>query len=227
MHYSTQEAILGRFERIQAGEQVILMGDIFEIMTPYIEACITYNRPLIAKIQSLSQRCEVIYLEGNHDFNLKSIFPNVQVIPLERQPLRCHYKTHRVYLAHGDCFIDSVAYKLFTLFIRNRFCLRGINALNRWLNNRLFLRVLHEKIQKPKTYKIQDFKALVTDRVSRYPDDGDIIIEGHYHQNESYNIDDKLYINLPTFAQHGDFLRFENMVKPYLQKQKLSQERFK
>ena len=63
--------------------QLILMGDMFELLFGVISQTKKDNAKEIALLNKLSESMEVIYFEGNHDFGLKKIFPKVLVIPLQ------------------------------------------------------------------------------------------------------------------------------------------------
>ena len=68
--------------------QLILMGDIFEILVGEISKTHEFATPYITLLESLATKgVEVLYIEGNHDFNLSQIFKNVKVFSLENQPI--------------------------------------------------------------------------------------------------------------------------------------------
>ena len=68
--------------------QLILMGDIFEILVGEISKTHEFATPYITLLESLATKgVEVLYIEGNHDFNLAKIFKNVKVFSLENQPI--------------------------------------------------------------------------------------------------------------------------------------------
>ena len=77
-------------EKVESKEivttQLFLMGDMIDFISGESRYFIQQNIEVINLLNKLSNEIEIIYLEGNHDYNLKSIFPNIQVIKREKQP---------------------------------------------------------------------------------------------------------------------------------------------
>ena len=123
--------LLKRIENkeIQAS-QIFLMGDMIDFISGESKYFVRQNIEVIELINKLSQNVEIVYLEGNHDYNLKSIFPNINVIKRENQPLLAKLKNDEtVSLSHGDNFINW-KYDLYCKFIRNTFFLRFMNLID-------------------------------------------------------------------------------------------------
>ena len=72
--------------------QLFLMGDIFDFLTPEIIYFKKQNQDVINLLNELSNTIDMVYLEGNHDYNLKVLFPNILVIPRKKQPFYCTYQ---------------------------------------------------------------------------------------------------------------------------------------
>lgn len=88
--------------------QVFLMGDIADLFIGHIPSSLRFNRNLVEKINALSQKCEVFYFEGNHDFGIdSSILPNVKIYPRFLQPALFDFDGQIYALAHGDIFIGN------------------------------------------------------------------------------------------------------------------------
>ncbi|EAI9968245.1 UDP-2,3-diacylglucosamine diphosphatase, partial [Campylobacter jejuni] len=58
--------------------QLILMGDIFDLLIGEISATHEFAKPYIELLEELALKIEIIYLEGNHDFNLSCFFKRVK-----------------------------------------------------------------------------------------------------------------------------------------------------
>jgi UDP-2,3-diacylglucosamine hydrolase len=204
-HYSTKRPkLLSFLKSILSGKteatQLILMGDIFDILFGVIS--LTYRRNIepIEIINKISKKIQVVYLEGNHDFAIKRFFPDIQVIPLEIQPLHVRYKNQDVLLAHGD-FDSDIKYKIYTKIIRSRLTLSILGLIDiltshgiiHWLDNYLS--------KKDDCREIENFESIVKSKIKKnsllkY----DVLIEGHYHQNKIYEYKNFKYINLAAFA---------------------------
>ena len=119
-------------EKVESKEivttQLFLMGDMIDFISGESRYFIQQNIEVINLLNKLSNEIEIIYLEGNHDYNLKSIFPNIQVIKRENQPLLAKFQEKTVALSHGDNFINW-KYDLYCKFIRNTIFLKFIYFL--------------------------------------------------------------------------------------------------
>jgi UDP-2,3-diacylglucosamine hydrolase len=174
-------------------KQLFLMGDIFDFLSDDISYFQKQNKNIIDLINDLSSQIEVIYLEGNHDFNLNLTFPNILVISREYQPLLCKLNNQKIALAHGDIFMPK-SYEFFTNFIRSQATGKILNLLD--INNFIFKKLDLWLLNKNICEDMKDFNNFAQNRINLYQQkyDIDIIIEAHYHQDKRY----KNYINLPS-----------------------------
>ena len=67
--------------------QLFLMGDMIDFISGESKYFIKRNIEILELLNKLSNEIEIIYLEGNHDYNLKTLFPNINVIKRENQPV--------------------------------------------------------------------------------------------------------------------------------------------
>jgi len=174
--------------------QLILMGDIFDALFGSIQKTSDINQESISIINNISKEIEVIYLEGNHDFNLKNLFLHAKVFPISKQPLACGYDGKKIFLAHGDCD-GAIAYKIYTSLIRNRVMLKFLNIFDEYILNKL-----DTYLNKKDDCKELDwFDDFIKNRFeNRYK--CEYFIEGHFHQNKTIKLDSLKYINLGAFA---------------------------
>ena len=200
--------LLKRIENkeIQAS-QIFLMGDMIDFISGESKYFVRQNIEVIELINKLSQNVEIVYLEGNHDYNLKSIFPNINVIKRENQPLLAKLKNDEtVSLSHGDNFINW-KYDLYCKFIRNTFFLRFMNLID--INFFISKKIEESLSKKSICHKIPNFEHLVRKRVNNY--NTDIIIEGHYHQGKIFSINHKKYINIPSLCCQEKYVIIKNL----------------
>lgn len=184
--------------------QLFLMGDIFDFISGESRYFVKQNVEVINLLNKLSKDIQIVYLEGNHDYNLKSIFPNIEVIKREKQPLEAILENNQtVSLAHGDNFINW-KYDLYCSFIRNRFFLKFMNFIdiNYFISKKIEKALLGKNI----CHKMKNFEELVSKRVKNY--NTQIVIEGHYHQGKTFIIDDKKYINIPSLCCQKKYTKF-------------------
>lgn len=182
--------------------QLFLMGDIFDFISGESRYFIKQNSVAVELLNKLSNEIEIIYLEGNHDYNLKSIFPKIEVIKRENQPLLAKYEDKTVGLSHGDNFINW-KYDLYCKFIRNTIFLRFMNFID--VNFFISKRIENALVKKNICHQMKNFEEIVSKRVKNY--NTDIVIEGHYHQGNSYFIDEKKYINIPSLCCQKRYIK--------------------
>ena len=171
------------------------MGDIFDFILCESRYFVQKNHVVIDTINALSQQMEIIYLEGNHDFNMESLFTHVKVIKRAQQPLGALWEDKRVELSHGDIFTPW-HYNLFCAIVRNSFLLKLLNFLDIgfWLSKKIDATLQEKSI----CLTMKDFNAFAEKRVNNY--NSDIIIEGHFHQGKNLMIRNQLYINIPSLC---------------------------
>ena len=174
------------------------MGDVFDALFGGISKTIDTNEEAIRLINEISLDIEVVYLEGNHDFNLKNIFKNAKVFTIYEQPLTCSYKNKKIMLAHGD-FESNFTYRSYVWFVRNPYILTVLDILNNIFNN-LILKKLDKYLgMKDDCKEFIGLKKFISKRLEgKYS--CDYFIEGHLHQNKTVKYDDFIYINLAAFA---------------------------
>lgn len=184
--------------------QLFLMGDMFDFISGESRYFVKLNQKLIDIINELSKDIEIIYLEGNHDYNLEKLFPNVKVYKREFQPIFAKYEEKTIALAHGDIFTPK-AYDIYCKIIRNHALLVFLNLLdiNYWLSKKIYNKLIKKNI----CSLMKDFNTFAKRRLSNY--ESDIVIEGHFHQGKSYEEENKLYINIPSLCCSKNYTIFD------------------
>jgi len=178
--------------------QLIFMGDIFDALFGGVSYTEELNKELVSLLRDISKETELIYLEGNHDFNLVNVFKDAKVFDIYQHPVSCTYKGKRVLLAHGD-FESDLGYRIYTTFIRNKYVLYILNILDNIFNHFILKNVDKHLDKKDDCKEFSNFREFIIKRgILKY--DCDYFIEGHYHQNKSLLFDNMTYINLGAFA---------------------------
>ena len=202
-HFSeSRPQLLDFLKSIQTNElqptQLIFMGDIFDALFGEVPRTHFVNQEIIEIINNISLKIEVIYLEGNHDFNLNKVFPNSKVFSIQKQPLLCEYEGKKVYLAHGD-FVGTDLYKIYTALIRSHIVLFMLNIINKVFNNIILNKLDDYLSKKDDCTNINNFESIIKNRLdNRF--NCEYFIEGHFHQNKFIKFDKFNYFNLAAFA---------------------------
>ena len=189
------DAFLSILKRIESKKlnppQLFLMGDIFDLLFGYNDYIQTFSKPAIELLQKLSKNLEIIYPEGNHDFCLKELFPNITVYSRKEQPI--HYKLAEkdIYLAHGDKYTAGATFNLYSTLLRNKRTLTLLRPFEK--------QIIEHRMKRLKVKTIcgnfKNYKKRFDAIRSHYPQNA-LIMEGHFHQALTY----KNYISLPSLA---------------------------
>jgi len=180
--------------------QLILMGDNCDLLFGPITETSRLNQELVALLNALSKKMEILYLEGNHDFRLTSIFPDITLIARDQQPFVMKHGSETIALLHGDKGVPF-GYELYTALIRNRPLLYLLNAINTLLGGAIIAWLSRDMRRKNHCKEIENFEIIARRHSeNKWIHECDIVIEGHYHQNKSFNFDLYRYINLGAFA---------------------------
>jgi len=228
-HYSLQRPeLLSLIKAIHSKEiqtpQLILMGDVFDALFGSINYTYKTNKEMIELINAIAQDIEVLYFEGNHDFNLRVVFKNVKIFPIEQQPLLATYKDKKIYLAHGD-FDAPLGYKIYTALIRNPFVLFMLKYIDILLNHLIINKIEGHLDKKDDCKELTWFDDFIQ---KRFNDSYvcDYFIEGHFHQNKTLYLSSFTYINLGAFACNQRYFIVKSVKdKELLKEHQFSKER--
>jgi UDP-2,3-diacylglucosamine hydrolase len=184
------------FDILESGKirtsQLFLMGDIFDLLFGYSEYILEFTHPLVEKLRRLSRKMEICYLEGNHDFLLKDIFPGIHIVPRHLQPVTMRMGTDRVMLSHGDRYATGYVYDFYSRILRTQWMLSLLRPLEKWVIDRQISRLAKKDICKD----FPGFRARAEEIMRRYPEDVSLVVEGHFHQGVRLG----RYISLPSLA---------------------------
>jgi UDP-2,3-diacylglucosamine hydrolase len=206
---------------LESGEirtpQLILMGDIFDMLFAPIPKFHHDNREGIELLNLLSENIEIFYLEGNHDFLVTEIFPNIFVVPRQQQPIILRYGEERIAFSHGDQMM-GMGYEIYTRLIRNPIILRLLGVIDRWGGNFIVKWLERRMRQKSHCHKIDNFEALIDKRMKLiHSAEYNLLIEGHFHQNCTFDFPKTGYINLGAFACNERYFTVQSTLdKPLL-----------
>lgn len=204
-HYGKKRPqLLSFLKSIQMGSlavpQLILMGDIFDLLFGQVPITAEMNHEAVEVLRRISEHIPVLYLEGNHDYNLEILFPEAYVVPLQRQPIACRCEEVSLLLAHGD-FHQPLLYRVYTAFIRNPIMLAVLWQINRLLGNAIIEKLERYLEGKDDCYVMDGFEKFVALHLASLElSNTDVFIEGHYHQGRRFEIRGVQYFNIDAFA---------------------------
>ncbi len=191
-----------------------LLGDIFEFWAGDRKHLHPYYRPLIDCLEQLNQNgTELVYVEGNHDFDLGrhfidrlncKVFPNGGMINLEGV---------NIFLAHGDQANPAdKGYHFLRWFLRTPM----IRTLIRHLPEKLVWRIADKSVetsrknskgknrQWPAREILRDYARTILD------DQCSVLITGHFHQPFQETLEQGELIALGDWIDQFSYLAYEN-----------------
>jgi UDP-2,3-diacylglucosamine hydrolase len=186
-------------QRLGNGElevpQLFLMGDNFDLLFGYNDYIKTFSAEAITLLQQLSEKMEIHYFEGNHDFCLSDIFENINIYPREKQPARFSYAGKRVGISHGDRYMTGAGYDLYCNILRNRLTLTLLRPFEKQIIDHRMGRLSRKNI----CHDFEGFEQRAGEILRQYGE-VDLVIEGHFHQARKIG----RYISLPSLACQGE-----------------------
>ncbi len=192
------DAFLKILQRLEGGEiqtpQLFLMGDNFDLLFGHNDYIQTFSAEAIAILQRLSQKIEVHYFEGNHDFCLKDIFTNMNVYDRDVQPMMFKLDDRKVAISHGDKYVTGLGYDLYCRILRNKTMLTLLKPFEKAIIDDRIKKLSKKEI----CHNFKNFEKRVEEILKHY-EDADLVIEGHFHQSRIIG----KYISLPSLACQG------------------------
>jgi UDP-2,3-diacylglucosamine hydrolase len=196
---------LDLLKKLDKGEietpQLFLMGDNFDLLFGYNDYIQTFSSKAIELLQKLSTKIEIHYFEGNHDFCLKELFPDINVYSRDEQPILFRLGEKKVAISHGDKYVTGFVYDLYCKILRNKTTLTLLKPFAK--------AIITDRIQKLSEKNIcHAFNGFETrvEKILEYYKDADLVIEGHFHQSKIIG----KYISLPSLACQGEVAVIEN-----------------
>lgn len=182
-----------RMNKLKA-PQIFLMGDMFDYLS-CTDFAQEFYKEQISLINEISKSVQVFYFEGNHDFNLKEVFPYSKVFSIHEQPVKFSISKNKIELAHGDKFMPDIK---ILMILRNKFLLKIMNFFDKILKGKITIFILNSQKHKNLYKNADDFKKYIEPKIHHYS--ADFVLEGHFHQDKSLEFQNLKYINLNSYA---------------------------
>ena len=174
--------------------QLFLMGDNFDLLFGYNDYIQSFSKEAITLLQRLSQTLEIYYFEGNHDFCLKQLFPDINVFSREEQPIVFELNEKKVAISHGDKYATGFGYDLYCKLLRNKKALTFLKPFEKQIIDHRMKKLSQKHI----CFNFVGFEKRVDEILDHYSD-ADLVIEGHFHQCRTVG----KYVSLPSLACQG------------------------
>lgn len=217
-----------RSQHVKNADKLILLGDIFDLMIgPYHEYLIDFNDFFEEINNVLEYGIDVVYVEGNHDFLIEELINsfNKKYRQGALNKLKHVHKLVELFdgdnilvYEHGDHFeLGNWTYKLYTKFIRSRFCKllsenffehKHIKAIGDWASSKSRKRNTKKYQKNESTYVRDKFRKsaemFYTKKKFTH------LIAGHSHCLDHYVSKEFEYANNGYFLNEKKFIIYEN-----------------
>lgn len=192
------DAFLTLLKKLESGEiqtpQLFLLGDNFDLLFGYNDYIQTFSKEAIILLQILSKKLEIHYFEGNHDFCLQELFPDIMVYSREQQPIHFTSNEKSIAISHGDKYATGFLYDLYCKILRNKKTLTFLKPFEKMIIDHR----MNKLSQKHICFNFVGFEKRVDEILEHY-NDVDVVIEGHFHQCKTVG----KYVSLPSLACQG------------------------
>ena len=181
--------------------QLFLMGDNFDLLFGYNNYIQSFSKEAIELLQKLSKIVDIHYFEGNHDFCLKELFPDMKVYSREEQPILFILGEKKVAISHGDKYETGLIYDLYCKVLRNKTTLTLLKPFDKSIIDDRMQKLSEKNI----CHTFEHFENRVEEILEHYKN-VDLVIEGHFHQSKIVG----KYISLPSLACQNEVAVIEN-----------------
>ena len=191
--------------------QIFLMGDIFHLLIPHISSSLKEHKTLLYKINSLSQKTQLFYFEGNHDFGFSHHhLPHAFLYPRILQPASFKFQDQVFLLAHGDLFI-SWFYEFYIQSISSAPFLSFFRILDYLTFGKLYQKIAQKVFKKP-IKPLVPSQHFISNRINQYQShcqgiEFNQILEGHFHSDLNHFSPTIQYTAIPSFFCQKSYLQ--------------------
>ena len=186
--------------------QLFLMGDIFHLLIAHIPSSLKAHKSLLALLDTLSEKCEIFYFEGNHDFALPNL-PKIKIYPRALQPAIFKILDSKVLLAHGDLYLQK-DYEIYIYLMNTPLMLSLFKLLDILTFGKLYTKIAQKVATKP-IKRLKNVPNFEDTRKALYAKNQNLesisaIIEGHFHATPGKNLQipsnpSPLYLAIPSY----------------------------
>lgn len=181
-----------------------LLGDIFDLLTGPYTFWREIHSEIFHELETLArQGCRILWLEGNHDFHLKSLLTPLGIEMIDAEITR-EIGSQKIFLAHGDLVNPhDEAYLKWRAFTRDtRF--RGLLSMTpEWIAKR-FLLPMAESLSRKSRAKERDTEKTIQATYREYAaiqwkKGFSGVILGHCHVADFCTEKGHFYLNLGSW----------------------------
>lgn len=209
-----QERLVSFLTKFDNLERLYIVGDLFDFWFGYKTVIFRYYLPLLCQLYRLHmQGCELIYVLGNHDFNLGPLFRETVPLRVIEAGAEEEIDGHKIFIIHGDGLDKSDrGYRLLRFVVRSPL----VRWLFQWIHPDIgwnMARLLSKSSKKYTAWKkIDKIKAYFEFGRQKVSEGINYCIMAHSHvpfiKKFSFDNHEGQIINLGDWLQHFTFLQY-------------------
>jgi len=193
-----------------------ILGDLFSVFIGRAELLEAHHRQVIDALRRLRGRgCTVLYVEGNHDFDLARLLTGDACDTVAGVGLDLHLAGRLVHLAHGDLINRADRqYRTWRAVSKSRPFLAGFNLLpadrRRRIAHALEARLARTNLDYKRGFPLEECARYARTRIAAGTD---LLVFGHFHAERRIDYEEGgrrgTVIVLPAWQPGGRYLRLE------------------
>ena len=181
-----EKKIIEFFDKIAFDyKKIIILGDFFEFWFGFRDVIISDYFNILKKLKELTDSgIEIVFIEGNHDFNMGDFFTDSLKISVFDEYYSCVLNSKKFLFIHGDTInlSEDKFYAILRRFLRSRF----VKFLMNLLPTHVVLRIAKRFSSTSRKYLYKDFNLEMVIDNFRELEHYDYILSGHFHRNFNY-----------------------------------------
>jgi len=206
-----QDALIAFLRHIEPGDQLFIVGDLFDFWFEYRSSVPTTGARVIFELYALGQRgVQVVIMPGNHDIWLGSYLRDQVGLDVQSNPLEMELQGKKLYITHGDEFGADWKFRVSRAILKNRFCISLFRLLHPDLGVALGRRTSQVSDAQSQATPSSDQKVYVTAAEKLIRAGHDFVLCGHYHTAVDREILDGRLIVLGNWLRSDTYAVMEN-----------------
>lgn len=207
-----EQRLLSFLSHVQReGEQLFIMGDLFDYWFEYKYVIPRGYHHIIAKLSTLADSgIKIHYLAGNHDYWLQDFFPKDLGIPVYKEPFGIELLGKKFYLHHGDGLaLNDTGYRILKVILRSPISIFLYSLLHPdWTAP-----LARGSSQKSREYTGQkdygESDGMIHFATQKINEGFDFVIMGHRHKPLNTTIGNGRYVNLGDWISSNTYAEFD------------------
>lgn len=216
------EAFIGFLDSLPRDIRVLgILGDLFSTWIGRRELCRPHQADIVEALRRLRRRgCQLIYVEGNHDFFLDRLYDGEPFDMLADESLDLRLAGRRIHLAHGDLMNRrDLQYRAWRGLSKNRLFFGLFNLVPRRPRERMIDAVesslARTNLEFRGGFPVAECEAYARPRIR---DGVELLVFGHFHEERRLEVQDgdrrgTVFV-LPAWRSDHRYLRIDPGADP-------------